>query len=348
MIQVTQPLYRILSAYTPNVLKFTGPEDTYDLRVTAYKKDDDGAEVIMQEATLSVGNANGLFSVDLYPLISRMASDYYGLEDDFAYTDNEVTNMFFVTVEIASENYIDRVAVGAQSGQSYDNNNLVNYGLQTEAPVTLIKNTTQKFYPYDYPYDYTDKDEYRFGIYGFGGYPFSVTSYHSDKYYLRRMLLDNGNSGLMKDNKFASFEFIELPFAPRCEGVYLKWLNRYGAWSYWLFEDAYTDSVEVAETLIKEGLQGELYSDKTGTLKRAIYSVISNDYVLHLRGLVMSPCVYLYKKARYYGLYFEGGHPDAWIKVNIPKGSFTIRNNKNQSQTVRLTIEYPQIKTAVI
>ena len=137
-------------------------------------------------------------------------------------------------------------------------------------------------------------------------------------------------------------------FIRGCDGVYLKWLNTYGGYSYWLFDHVYTGGIRVSSLGTIQNCwtnrqtatssEHDLGRDSTPSLN--ISSKIKYFYALEVLTIVESPEVYLYTNkgsstrfnAKYCG----------WIKVGPRESNYSIGSTKYNSVKLRLTLELPK------
>lgn len=206
------------------------------------------------------------------------------------------------------------------------------------------------------------------------GYPFDVTFYHHNptnmnivnendleagvglqNYLISRVLITNGlnqipiviNEGV-SNLRFqlapGYFYFALEKVIPTCgKKKYLKWINRYGGWNYWLFDDG-------KKTLTPKSL-GELNNDFNNvedTLSQTYNIGVSskktlfiNDDVteremITLSDLFESPKVYLF-----IGVPNEANSFDDWLEVNVKDKVTKIEDGKYNFINTELEIELP-------
>lgn len=134
-------------------------------------------------------------------------------------------------------------------------------------------------------------------------------------------------------------------FLRGCSGVYLKWLNPKGGYSYWLFDHVYTEE-------IKSKSLGQIvnhYDDRRTAMARehslgkegqgavTIATNATYDYMREVSTITVSPEVYLYTEDRLYATKTSG-----WLKVGLKSGTKDVITSKNNSQGLKLTIELPE------
>jgi hypothetical protein len=133
-----------------------------------------------------------------------------------------------------------------------------------------------------------------------------------------------------------------------CNGHYLKWLNSFGGWSYWLFYKGnenlsvrelgvidndfnnLPDTISPSVSLGKES-QNEIALQQDGITK--------NEMEL-LRDLLDSVKVYLFT-----GDAFTKSSDKDWLEVIVKGGSFKVSNARERINNLNLTIELPQNTT---
>ncbi len=130
----------------------------------------------------------------------------------------------------------------------------------------------------------------------------------------------------------------------RC-GVYLKWLNAFGGYSYWLFEDTYaidrsTKHLGEIESDAKNiensfGRSLSLGKESRDTLK-IIAELLTEDERRIVTGLFDSPKVYLFT-----GQPFARNSPRDWIEVTLKTTAARIKNPKQNLTNFTFDIELP-------
>ena len=138
----------------------------------------------------------------------------------------------------------------------------------------------------------------------------------------------------------------DYPIIYGCEGVYIKWLNRLGGYSYWLFNSEFKDSYN-AKSL---GVTENNYDSRLTALSRVnsrgyavdkskkLLAKFDKSYMAELETLVGSPEIYLYTAPK-------GSGQNEWTKVDIKGGSFNGIDNKHNTVEFGITIELPEIYT---
>ncbi|TSE05247.1 hypothetical protein [Aquimarina algiphila] len=139
-------------------------------------------------------------------------------------------------------------------------------------------------------------------------------------------------------------------FRKQCSGVYVKWLNRYGAYKYWLFSNVLKESIKTKSLgTIQNDWDNRIIAfsekheiGKQSTLSVEIYDRIEYKYMRKVKDVLESPEVYMYMdqlpvidselSTRYCG----------WIKVIVKQGNYSLINTKNNTEEIRLKIELPK------
>lgn len=149
------------------------------------------------------------------------------------------------------------------------------------------------------------------------------------------------------DNKYIDLE--KIPY--KC-GVYLKWLNNLGGYSYWLFEETY--SIDRSGKAI-----GELAKDNANlddTFNRAIQigresqetirvvaELLNDEEVRVLSTILDSPKVYLFK-----GQPFSRSDYRDWVEVTLKTGNIRTKNARQPLNNFVLDFELPQRYTQTL
>ena len=139
--------------------------------------------------------------------------------------------------------------------------------------------------------------------------------------------------------------FLDLIKENECDGVYLKWLNKYGGYNYWLFNRFFeitkrvrdkgsinNDFNNLNDTISQFKKLGKTSFD-IWTLQTDILSV--ND-VNVLKGIFTSPKIYLFTGER-----FASNSNDNWIEINLTNTQALIQEPKQTVNTFEVNIELP-------
>ena len=144
---------------------------------------------------------------------------------------------------------------------------------------------------------------------------------------------------LNDDNK------VYLEKVDNCQGTYVKWLNQYGAYNYWLFDNTSTgqqtkglgnlnndfsnveDSVSVRSSLGRESQESI----------QCVYELLSDKEIDLLKGIAESPKVYLYTGRKY------DPNPNGrnWIEVTLRNQNTVSREFKKRMPFGRITLQLP-------
>ena len=215
----------------------------------------------------------------------------------------------------------------------------------------------------------------------FKGYPFDFTYYSNEEYIgllfnsatdfwrvydfvlgSNRFFLSDNIGNLLKDDendnilqvglnilKVALFTVkpINVKLVDSCSGVYLKYINEFGSWSYWLFNSIYTSTInarikdefnvdfkDITETSATTLITGK---DATETLNLTSKNLDTNE-VAQLQSILTSPRVELYN-----------GTVDSvalWQTVIVRGGSFTWTNTKRDLANISIQVlknKYTQV-----
>jgi len=132
-----------------------------------------------------------------------------------------------------------------------------------------------------------------------------------------------------------------------CEGQYIKWLNNYGGYSYWLFP-------KFAQRNLRTRNQNEINKDfynledtfspvmQTGKETQQILTVNSDDLneieANLLLSIFNSPKIYLFT-----GEPFSRNMANDWVEVKLATGQQRVRNYKMQPISIQLDLELPEM-----
>src|SRR5690606_24397330 len=144
----------------------------------------------------------------------------------------------------------------------------------------------------------------------------------------------------------ASDKFISLEKMPCREGGYLKWLNKYGGYSYWLFEKTFPIDRSTKYT-------GELDRDydnleqmparsipigkESQDTMKIVAELLTEDESRIVEGLLDSPKIYLFT-----GKPFAQNGITDWIEVTLKTTSARIKNARQPLTNFTFDIELPQ------
>jgi hypothetical protein len=132
---------------------------------------------------------------------------------------------------------------------------------------------------------------------------------------------------------------------------YLKWINRFGGWNYWLFEDSKVvrntkdlgeinnNFNNIEDTTSKNYQIGKESQDKISLTT----NIIDIEEQRHLSDLLDSVKVMLFR-----GIPNNRNYSEDWIEVALSQGNYPIKNAKQQLTQWSLTIELPTRDTRTI
>lgn len=157
---------------------------------------------------------------------------------------------------------------------------------------------------------------------------------------VNRIIISNGFELQNGYNKLSlgSNEFYIEQISQYCNGHYLKWLNSFGGWNYWLFDKGndtlttkdlgtiYNDYNDIVDTVSPYVAIGKTSENNISVNQ----SNITPNELLILNDLPDSPKVYLFQ-----------GLPNDWLEVTIKSSSFRVANSKEKMTNLNLTIELP-------
>ncbi|WP_456867084.1 hypothetical protein [Galbibacter sp. BG1] len=130
-------------------------------------------------------------------------------------------------------------------------------------------------------------------------------------------------------------------------GVYLKWFNRNGAYSYWLFDKFFDDSITVKtdknryyvgydnlENLTKKYQTG----NKTATRSYTLTTTVKKEDYKTIESLYMSPSVEMYV----HQTPFNQLSDKSFISVDVDDKTYLVSEQKNGKIQVKVTITLPE------
>ncbi len=176
---------------------------------------------------------------------------------------------------------------------------------------------------------------------------------------ISRMVVSDGTSNVSIENhlplpfglnvlKLGTDTIVELNKVDSNCGAYIKWLNQYGGYSYWLFENS-SEKVKSKQNgfinndfyNIEESVSGLKSAGRTSedTLQ-VYYEYLTEDDINLLTGVLSSPKIYLYM-----GYKFAKRPINSWIEVSLSSNTVTKSNFKNRVPNGMLTFNLPSNKT---
>ena len=129
-----------------------------------------------------------------------------------------------------------------------------------------------------------------------------------------------------------------------CNGHYLKWMNSFGGWNYWLFYKG-NETLNTKETGVLnndfDNLDNtispylSLGTESSNTIQ-LFQDNITPDEMELLRDLLDSVKVYLFT-----GLPFTKSNITDWIEVSVKGGNFRLSNSREKLNNLSLNIDLP-------
>lgn len=149
-----------------------------------------------------------------------------------------------------------------------------------------------------------------------------------------------------------SDKFVYVDKQDVCSGVYVKWFNQYGGYSYWLFPNIYqrsqnqknigelnTDFEDLSDTFSQTTQIGMTAGEK---LIVNSDKLTSEEFNL-LKGILTSPKVYLFT-----GEPFSQADSNDWMEVKVTTTEQRTRNYKGQALDITLALELPDLYTQTL
>lgn len=128
-------------------------------------------------------------------------------------------------------------------------------------------------------------------------------------------------------------------------GIYIKWLNKYGRWNYWLFNknhfrnrnSRYESELANDFSNLDETISPTLQTGKntTDTLK-CIYERLNAEEKLVLEGITESIKILMFTGERY-----SQAEPNDWIEVTLKSTSFPMVKPKTEIYNMEVEFELP-------
>lgn len=147
-------------------------------------------------------------------------------------------------------------------------------------------------------------------------------------------------------------KFLTLVKMPYQCGVYLKWLNKYGCYNYWLFENTYAVDRSAksigemdADNYNLENMYGrtlQLGRESQDTLKLVAELLDENDRRI-VEGLLESPKIYMFT-----GQPYARNGAREWLEVSLKTTSARLKNAREKLTNFTFDIELPQRYTQTL
>ncbi|MDV6169547.1 hypothetical protein R1T16_14015 [Flavobacterium sp. DG1-102-2] len=157
--------------------------------------------------------------------------------------------------------------------------------------------------------------------------------------------LAEGTNKLKVSTSATRQRWVHIEKVPYCEGVYLKWLNAMGGYSYWLFEDTYAidrstkynDEIDRNNDNLENSFGRTVQTGKESrdTLK-IIAELLTEDERRIVEGILDSPKIYLFT-----GKPLSQNSYRSWIEVTLKTGSARLKNPKQPLTNFTFDIELP-------
>lgn len=225
-----------------------------------------------------------------------------------------------------------------------------NYPYNLYTSKIMLKPISYLKYWNSYPFDFTWYDGTQSNL------DFIVNGvteiYMNDKRINRVVISDGETNYFNLQNGYNTInDFYIEQISDACDGHYLKWINAFGGWNYWLFYKGndtlttkdlgtiYNDYEDVVDTISPYVAIGKT-SENNITVQQEL---ITQNEMLILNDLLESPKVYLF-----IGLQNEVVQANDWLEVTIKSGAFRVVNSREKMNSLRLTIELPANNTKTI
>jgi len=316
---------------------------------------------------------NGELCVNLNEITKLVSANKKDYADPFRYEQDEIYNetdpYHFVKLDIRFENdgevinYPEvSVVFGAlQIGECINFGNLLDGVIDPlGAKTTINDNNPADTFPLTFPIrlsgltgggttttfksplkDYTISYVPTLPI--FEGYPHSTTILRSDG--VERILDYHPINMPVPDLQYVP-EFIENP----CNGIYVKWLGRYGQYLYWLFDGKYTEQINTrSQGSIQSNWKNRALAQSNviniGQESRSrlnVFTKTSRVYMQLIASIVSSPEVYIYEND------CLSVCKDTWTRVIQRNGNYTVRDSSQLFQELSLSFDTPELNTQTL
>lgn len=274
-----------------------------------------------------------------------------GIDPIVGWTDEVLGNLNVVFTTFYTNNTTSTLTKNYKFLSAYVNakNIPANYPYNWSTTQMMLKPIPYLKYWEGYPFDFTWYDGTQSELYfDINGNQFF---YNNDEF-INRIIISNGIELIDLNNGYNTINEIQVEkITDACSGHYIKWLNSYGGWNYWLF-------FKGNDTLTTKDL-GQIYNDyydvvdtvspyvsigKTSENNISVFQDnITPNEMLILNDLLESPKVYLFT-----GVQNQITNCHDWLEVNLKSGSFQVSNSREKLTSLKLIIEMPANTTKTL
>lgn len=130
-----------------------------------------------------------------------------------------------------------------------------------------------------------------------------------------------------------------------CEnGIYIKWINSFGGWNYWLFSKG-QEQLKTKEL----GVLNNDFNNLEDTLSPLVSLGKTSESLIKVREqrikeydkIILSDLLDSAKVYLFTGTPYARNYANDWMEVNLASGSFVLENPRSDLYTLNLTIELP-------
>lgn len=147
-------------------------------------------------------------------------------------------------------------------------------------------------------------------------------------------------------------KFVLLEKAPYACGVYFKWFNKLGGYSYWLFENTYSldrsskalNEIQYDDANLENsyGRTLQIGRESKDTI-RVIAELLTEEQRMVVEGILESPKVYLFT-----GAPFSQNFANDWIEVSLKSNGARIKNPRQSLTNLTFDFELPDRYTQIL
>jgi len=163
----------------------------------------------------------------------------------------------------------------------------------------------------------------------------------NESYYIDRIIDYDGIDLNSLDMTYVN-EFVRC-----CDGIYTKWLNNEGGYSYWLFAPEHSEVLKTKSigSLKRSWRDRSVNSDMTSLGKTTgremnLFTKASKYYMKELQSVLTSPEVYVYMDNL-------DNELNGFVKVDTSNGNYRVNSHHNY-QELRLKVSLPNKRSQTI
>jgi len=370
MIQFTSDLLPSNPAYNDSIIR-------YNSTITGMTKSD---ITIAGQNPFTVYPFNETFSYNFKDIVKVLINQsgfadsiIPDLQNDFIYSDSSLLLEITPTITTYNSTTADTISKTYSFTKSVEQLPFYNQKINNQSDVKVLLPTSDNFnysvtYFEGYPFDFSIRGLKSGDTYCFRNSSTGMVSenYSSQDNHVKRIFLSDGainetiNQTLIMLSNVNPIELwvnnelkanIRIKRVESQCGIYLKWFNQYGGYSYWLFDKIYKENINVKEIDDLVGKWDNLQNitstsesfGKTATQSFELSTSFSDDEKEYVIDILKSPTVQKY----IHHIPFVKMIPYSFLGVSMAAGNFQFQNKFSKNK-LKVNIEMPSINTITL